>query len=166
MNIYSWCSIFLAKWSGLAVLQNSLSSKERLQAQYNRNLRFHHHQEGALVWLKVKYYKTGENRKLTPRCNGPWTVLRKLPNGVNFEILNDKTQEQKIVHHDRLSPCKIMPVVEPSIVYPNRPTTTIDSVKGKNVVNYTVYTSVNSEASSVDRKESVCSESEIEYNND
>ena len=148
------------------VFQNLQLSKERMQAQYNKNLRFHDYKEGDQVWLKVKYYKTGENRKLSPRRNGPWTVLRKLPNGVNFEILKDKTQEQKIVHHDRLSPCKIIPFVEPSIGYPNRPTTTTGSAKGKNVVNDTVYSSVNSEESSKDSEESASSESEIEYDND
>ena len=56
--------------------------------------------------LKVKYYKTGENHKLVPRYNGPRTVLRKLPNGVNFEIYNPNTSEKKIDHHDRLIPCK------------------------------------------------------------
>eukprot|EP00795_Rhopilema_esculentum_P011292 gene11292-biopygen11554 len=59
---------------------------------------------GAKVWLKVKYYKTGENRKLAPRRRGPWTVLQKLPNGVNFKIENDQTKETKTVHHDRLTP--------------------------------------------------------------
>ena len=56
--------------------------------------------------LKVKYYKTGENRKLAPRYSGPWTVLRKLPNGVNFEIYNTNTSAKKIVHHDRPIPFK------------------------------------------------------------
>ena len=148
------------------VLQNLQLSKERMQAQYNKNLRFHDYKEGDQVWLKVKYYKTGENRKLSPRRNGPWTVIRKLPNGVNFEILNDKTREQKIVHHDRLNPCRIIPFVEPSIGYPNQPTTTTVSAKGKNVVNDTVYPSANSEESSKDSEESASSESEIEYDND
>ena len=54
--------------------------------QYNKKLKFNDYIEGDKVWLKAKYYKTGENRKLAPRRGGPWTVLRKLPNGVNFEI--------------------------------------------------------------------------------
>ena len=57
--------------------------------------------------MKVKFYKTGENRKLAPRYSGPWTVLQKLPNGVNFEINNPSTSETKIVHHDRLIPFKL-----------------------------------------------------------
>ena len=53
--------------------------------------------------MKNKHYKSGENRKLAPRRNGPWIVLRKLPNGVNFQIENSR-KEQKVVHHDRLLP--------------------------------------------------------------
>ena len=88
------------------VIQNLLLNKDKMQAQYNQKLRFIDHQDGDKVWLKVKFYKTGENRKLAPRRGGPWTVLRKLPNRVNFEIQNDKTKEKKIVHHDRLTPLK------------------------------------------------------------
>jgi len=74
-----------------------------MQQHYNRNLRVIHYQEGQKVWLKTKHYKTGENRKVAPRRNGPWTVCKKLPNGVNFRIQNSKG-EQKVVHHDRLLP--------------------------------------------------------------
>ncbi len=58
------------------------------------------------MWLSVKYYKTGENRKLSPRRRGPWTVMQKLPNVLNFKIFNNHTRETKIVHHDRLTPFK------------------------------------------------------------
>eukprot|EP00794_Sanderia_malayensis_P014851 gene14851-biopygen11943 len=44
-------------------------------------------------------------RKLAPRRDGPWTIVQKLPNGVNFQIENRK-KEQKVVHHDRLLPVK------------------------------------------------------------
>ena len=77
-----------------------------MQAKYNKNLRFINHQEGEKVLLKVKHYKTWENRKLAPRYSGPWTVLRKVPNGVNFEIYNPNTSAKKIMHHDRLIPFK------------------------------------------------------------
>ena len=78
-------------------------SKTKMQQRYNRNLRFTNYVAGQQVWLKKKHYKTGENRKLAPRREGPWTVFEKLPNGVNFKIINSK-KEEKIVHHDRLSP--------------------------------------------------------------
>ncbi len=74
-----------------------------MQQQYNRNIRLNNFKNGQKVWLKVKHYKTGENRKLAPRRNGPGTVKRKLPNGVGFEIENDR-KEIKVVHNDRLSP--------------------------------------------------------------
>ena len=78
-------------------------NKQKMQQQYNRNLRFIDYAVGQKVWLKVKHYKTGENRKLAPRRDGPWTVLEKLPNGVNFKIENLR-KERKVVHHDRLLP--------------------------------------------------------------
>ena len=55
------------------------------------------------MWLKKKHYRTGENRKLAPRRDGRWTVTERLPNGVNFSIRHSNS-EQKIVHHNRLSP--------------------------------------------------------------
>ena len=86
------------------VIDNLQLSRSNMQKQYNKNIRFNDFPQGAKVWLKVKYYKTGENRKLAPRRRGPWTVLQKLPNGVNFKIENDQTKETKTVHHDRLTP--------------------------------------------------------------
>ena len=84
-------------------------SKVKMQKQHNRHLKFIDYKGGEKVWLKVKHYKTGENRKLSPRRTGPWTVVSKLPNGVNFRIVNDKSREEKVVHHDRISPFKATP---------------------------------------------------------
>ena len=92
------------------VVEKLQISNERMQKDYNKNIRFNDYEAGNKVLLKTKYYKTGENRKLSPRRNGPWTVIRKLPNGVNFEIRNDDTREKKVVHHDRLTPVKSSPV--------------------------------------------------------
>ena len=86
-------------------------SKLKMQKQYNRNLRVFDYKKGQKVWLKVKHYKTGENRKLTPRRRGPWTVVDKLPNGVNFKI-KTIANEEKVVHHDRLYPVRGDEVVE------------------------------------------------------
>ena len=85
------------------VFQTLQLNKQTMQQQYNRNLRFIDYAVGQKVWLKVKHYKTGENRKLAPRRDGPWTVLEKLPNGVSFKIENLR-KERKVVHHDRLLP--------------------------------------------------------------
>ena len=81
-------------------------SKVRMLKQYNKNIRFHNYMDGEKAWLKVKHFRTGETRKLSPRRDGPWIVLRKMPNGVNFKIKKEKTSETKIVHHDRLSPIR------------------------------------------------------------
>ena len=85
------------------VVKSLQINKKRMQEQYNKNLRFIDYTVGQKVWVKVKHYKTGENRKLAPRRDGPWTIVDKLPNGVNFRVENSRKQ-QKTVHHDRLSP--------------------------------------------------------------
>ena len=82
-------------------------SKERMEKEYDKNICVYNYDVGSKVWLKVKHYKSGETRKLSPCCTGPWTVVQKLPNGVNFEIRNDTTKEKKIVHDDQLSPAKV-----------------------------------------------------------
>ena len=138
------------------VIENLQLSKIKMQAQYNQNLRFNNHQEGDHVWLKVKFYKTGENRKLAPRRNGPWTVIRKLPNGVNFEIANNKTQERKIVHHDRLTPCKYDLCADHQInVYDSQRTLTELAP---------TRLSLNAGADDENSEESFSSESDIDYN--
>ena len=80
-------------------------SKREMMAQYNKRLRFHDHQPGANVWLKTDVIKTGEN-KLAPKRSGPWRVVRKMPNGVTFQITNSKSGVTKIVHHDKLKPVR------------------------------------------------------------
>ena len=85
----------------LQVVKTLQLSKQKMQEHYNRNVRFHNYDAGQDVWFKVKHYKMGENRKLAPHCDGPWTIVQKLPNGVNLEIENQRG-EQKIVHHDQL----------------------------------------------------------------
>ena len=84
-------------------------SRDKMQRQYNKNIRFYNYKVGDKVWVKMKYYKVGENRKLSPRRSGPWTIREKLPNGLNFKVTNDSSKSEKIIHHDRLSPAKAMP---------------------------------------------------------
>ena len=93
-----------------SVLKHLNISKQEMMSQYNKNLRFHDHLPGSKVWLKAKYIKSGEN-KLAPKRSGPWTVIEKLPNGVNFRIRNDKSRETKVVHHDRLKAVRENPLV-------------------------------------------------------
>ena len=89
-----------------AVISQLKLSKLAMMQQYNKKLRFNDYGEGDKVWLKVKYYKTGENRKLAPRRGGPWVVVQRMPNGVNVRIQNETTKEEKVVHHDRLTPVR------------------------------------------------------------
>ena len=92
-------------------------TRQQMQKQYNKNICFHNYHAGEKVWLRTKYFKTGENKKLSPRRNGPWTVVECLPNGLNFRIQNDSTKNQKVVHHNRITPVKshetVSPVKEP-----------------------------------------------------
>ena len=77
-----------------------------MERQYNKNLKVNNYQPGQKVWLKVKYYKTGESKKLARRKSGPWTINEKLENGLNFRITKDSSNKKLIVHHDRLIPLK------------------------------------------------------------
>eukprot|EP00795_Rhopilema_esculentum_P000223 gene223-9861_t len=46
------------------VVESLQLNKKKMQEYCNKNLRFDDFQEGQLVWLTAKHYKTGENRKL------------------------------------------------------------------------------------------------------
>ena len=88
-------------------------TRQQMLKQYNKNICFHNYHTGEKVWLRTKYFKTGENKKLSPRRNGPWTVVECLPNGLNFRIQNDSNKNQKVVHHNRITPVKSHESVSP-----------------------------------------------------
>ena len=75
-------------------------TREAMRKQYNKKIKVYDYKIGQSVWLKKKYYKTGESRKLSPRRTGPREIVEKMSNGVNFKIRNT------IVHHDRLTHVK------------------------------------------------------------
>ena len=79
-----------------------------MQIKYNKHLEFIDYLPGQKVWLNTKYFKTGENRKFAPRRDGPWTIIEKLNNGVNFNIRNGNSKEFKIFHHDLLHPINLI----------------------------------------------------------
>ena len=85
---------------------NLEANREIMKQQYNKSIRVHNYIEGQQVWLKCKYYKTGESKKLAPRKSGPWTIVKILENGVNFEIKRNNNNKKTVVHHDRLIPLK------------------------------------------------------------
>ena len=80
-------------------------SRQDIMLRHDKNIRFHDYCAGEKVWLKSDFIKTGEN-KLAPKRGGPWTILKKMPNGVTFQIRDDKTNTTKIIHHDRLKPVR------------------------------------------------------------
>ena len=53
------------------------------------------------VLVRKRHYNPGENRKLSPRYIGLCTIIRKMPNAVNFEVKNSKGKTS-IIHHNRL----------------------------------------------------------------
>ena len=79
-------------------------NQEKMKNSYDRNTRVNIYKEGDQVWLRKKAYKTGEYKKLSPRRTGPWTVLKKLNNGSNYQIQLNGSKDVKVVHHDRISP--------------------------------------------------------------
>ena len=83
-------------------------TRQKMQRQYNKNVNINTYKVGDKVWIKTKYFKTGESKKLSPRKNGPWTVKELLPNGVNFRIMKDSSKHSKVVHHNRMTPVKSM----------------------------------------------------------
>ena len=70
------------------VRKHLLVSQQKMIKTYDKNVgcQPHSYQVGDQVWLKKKCYKTDENTKLSPRRTGPWSIIKKLPNKVNFKI--------------------------------------------------------------------------------
>ena len=107
------------------VLSQLKVNATHMRINYNKGLVFRDYMPGEKVWLSSKFYKTGESAKCAPRRDGPWTIIEKLNNGVNFRIRNDKSSALKIVHHDRLKPVFIDDKAvkcNPQPVNPNRST--------------------------------------------
>ena len=78
------------------VLQQLAITRQQMQQQCNKNLRFFDYKAGEKVWLKMKHYESGENPKFSPSRSGPWTIMDKLLNRVNFLIVNDPTKNEKL----------------------------------------------------------------------
>ena len=85
-------------------------SQSKMKNMYDKKTthKFSPYAMGDKVWLRKKCYKTGENRKLSPRRTGPWTVIETFPNLVNFRIKLGNIEN--VVHYNRLSPVKESPV--------------------------------------------------------
>ena len=90
----------------LKVSENTGIAQKKMMKQYNQKIVYHDYEPDDMVWLRKKNFRPGESRKLSPRRSGPWTILRKMPNAVNFEIFNPKSKERKVVHHNRLTPAQ------------------------------------------------------------
>ena len=64
-------------------------TRETMSKQYNKKIKVSEFSVGDKVWLKTKYFKTGESKKFCR--NGPWTIKDLLQNGVDFRIIKDST---------------------------------------------------------------------------
>ena len=85
-------------------------SQSKMKNMYDKKTthKFSPYAMGDKVWLRKKCYKTGENRKLSPRRTGPWTVIETFPNLVNLCIKLGNIEN--VVHYNHLSPVKESPV--------------------------------------------------------
>ena len=81
-------------------------AREKMVKQYNTNLKVFKYSLEDKVWLQKKTFKKDENKKLAPRKSGPWTVTKICPNGVNYQITEDRSGNTKVVHHNRIVPIK------------------------------------------------------------
>ena len=53
------------------VMDSLALSKTEMERHHNKNINFNNYCEGQKVCLKTKHYKSGENRRLATRRNGP-----------------------------------------------------------------------------------------------
>ena len=85
----------------LSNVEKYLNISKNNMTQYDKNIRYFDYKPGDKVWVRKRQYKPGESGKLAPRYTGPYTVIRKMPNAVNFEI---KYKDGKVsnIHHNRL----------------------------------------------------------------
>ena len=74
----------------------------QMQQQYNKNLRFFDC-KASVVKNEILQIRSKSKTLFTSK----WTIgHEKLPHRVNFCIVNDSTKNEKIVHHDQLTPVK------------------------------------------------------------
>ena len=74
--------------------------------QYDKTQKIHKLVINDKVWLERRSFGPRENKKLSPRKTGPWTITKVYPNGVNFRIREDSSGRTKVVHHNKLTPVK------------------------------------------------------------
>lgn len=80
-------------------------SAVRQKIAYDRKSRDHQLQVGDFVWLHNPAKKKGTSPKLQLRWTGPYLILSKLSD-VTLRIQSSPRAKPKVVHADRLKPCK------------------------------------------------------------
>jgi len=77
----------------------------RSKEVYDAKLSFHHYQVGDVVWCLHETRKVGVNPKLERAYDGPYLVTAKFSE-INFTIKLNKEGQTRVVHHNKLKPCK------------------------------------------------------------
>ena len=72
-------------------------SRATMCKQYNKHLKVNNYLPNDKVWLQRKTFQLTENEKLSPRRSGPWTIVKILPNKVNFKIREDGTGKMMVI---------------------------------------------------------------------
>jgi hypothetical protein len=85
-----------------AVSKELSVTRERMKINHDKNLNVSDISPGQVVWIKRKWTKKGQSESLSTRWLGPWVVVKKMDNGVNFELRNQATGKSTVVHHDRI----------------------------------------------------------------
>ena len=109
----------VAKFLGIA--------REKMAKQYNKTLKTHKLVINDRVWLERRSFRSHENKKLSPRKTGPWTIMKVYPNGVNFRIKEDSSGRTKVVHHNKLTPVKDTPQNERTLPLPESDDSSLSS---------------------------------------
>jgi hypothetical protein len=85
-----------------AVAKELGTTREKMKFYHDQKLHVSDLNPGKTVWIKRKWTKKGQSESLSTRWLGPWINVRKMDNGVDFELRNPKTGKTAVIHHDRI----------------------------------------------------------------
>ena len=89
------------------VVTNNIDRKmDQAKIRHDRNIRASEFKTGELVWLKVESNKPGLAQGLTQKWVGPYTVLERHENNVDYVIKNKNIDgKRRLVHRSKLKKC-------------------------------------------------------------
>ena len=93
------------KYNQATKFVKSVNKRAKIQqkAQYDKKVRFKEYEIGQLVYLTNP---KAVRSKLTPRWLGPFRIIQKFNDGLNYQIIdaNARVAKTKVVHFNRLKP--------------------------------------------------------------